>query len=668
VSSSSSSAASASSSEGDAAVDAALYDGLTPDPAITVSEWADAHRVISGRTANEQGRWRTARAPYLRAPFDLLSVTSPIRRVVIQKASQMGFTESAVNWLGYVIHHAPGPFLFVEPTVELGKRVARQKIDTAIAASPVLRARVAAPRSQGASNSALLKEFPGGLVVITGANSAAGLCSTSCRYAVLDDVDRYPPNVEGEGSPIGLVEARSRTFGARRKELLMSSPTITGYSLIEAEYQATDQRRYFVPCPACDTFQVLEFAHLTWEAGRPKTVRYGCVACGHQIREAAKTRMLARGEWRATAPATDAGVAGFHINALYCPVGWCSWAEIATEAERAARDPQRMQTFTNTMLGESFAQRGEAPDWKRLRERQTADPLGRIPPGACLLTAGIDVQRDRVECSIWGWGRGRRSWLVDHQVLDGDVALDAVWARLTELVAQTWAAGALALPLQRVAIDTGFATTQVYAWARQQPAGRVVLVKGGPIGPALVSLPRSAEAVETATRPGRRRRRARGLRVWQVNVHALKVETYGWLGLDAPAPGTAAPPGWISLPAVGDEFLRQLTAEQLVRKVVRGIERQEWVKVYNRNEALDCRIYARAAAHLVGIDRLTDDDWTTLEAPFIPPEPPAPPPPPNPRAPQETMLVGVGVPPPPPTTPAGPIRWRKSDFWDRRRR
>lgn len=446
----------------------------------------------------------------------------------------------------------------------------------------------------------------------------------------------------------------------------MSSPTITGYSAIETEYQTTDQRRYFVPCPTCNEFQVLDFAQLVWEPGRPKTARYRCVACGSLIREAAKTRMLARGEWRATAPQTDPGVAGFHISALYCPVGWCSWAEIAGEAERAAQDPQKAQTFANTMLGESFALRGDAPDWHRLRERQTTDALGRIPPGppyACLLTAGVDVQRDRIECSIWGWGRDRRSWLVDHLVLDGDVAADAVWERLSTLVSRTWPTpGELALPLQRVAIDTGFATTQVYAWARHQPAGRVVLVKGGPPGPALVSLPRSAEAVEQRGRPGRRRR-ARGLRVWQVNVHALKVETYGWLGLDAPAPGTTTPPGWISLPAVGDEFLRQLTAEQLVRKVVRGIERQEWVKVYNRNEALDCRIYARAAAHLVGLDRFSDADWTVLEAPFGPPEPPAPPSPPNPRAPQETVRRG-GVPPAPPEPPArGPIRWRKSDFW-----
>jgi phage terminase large subunit GpA-like protein len=668
ASSSTSSPASDSTSDdpGAAAFVGALWDGATPEPAVTVCEWADEHRIISGRAANERGRWRTARAPYLREPFDLLSVTSPIRRVVIQKASQMGFTESAVNWLGYTIQHAPGPFLFVEPTVEVAKRLSRQKIDPAIAESEALRTRVAPPRSRDASNTVLLKEFPGGLLVLTGANSAAGLCYTTCRYTVLDDIDRYPPNVEGEGNPLALVAARSRTFGARRKELLMSSPTTTGYSPIETEFQATDQRRYFVPCPACGTYQPLDFVNLVWEPGKPKTARYRCASCATLIREASKTKMLARGEWRATAPVTDPGVAGFHISALYCPVGWLSWAEIAAEAEHAARDQQQAQTFANTILGESYAERGETPDWKRLRDRQTSSPLGVVPDGVAFLTAGVDVQADRLEVSIWGWGRGRRSWLIEHRVLEGEVAREEPWETLSYIVAQTWPAGAdgrLAVPLARVGVDAGYATTQVHAWARRQPTGRVVLVRGGPPTVALVSLPRSVEAVESGRST---RRRRRGLRVWAVDTHAIKLETYGWLYLDPPADGVTFPAGWVSLPAVGDEFLRQLTAEHLVRKIVNGRETRVWIKGYNRNEALDCRVYARAAAHLVGLDRFTDADWTALEGPFktAAARPPAPTP-----APSSPPAIVV---PPPGAAPAqvAPRRppSRPSSFWGGRPR
>jgi phage terminase large subunit GpA-like protein len=643
----------------DAALLAALCDGLRPDPAVTVSEWADAHRILSGRAAAEPGRWRTSRTPYLREPIDCLSARSPVRRVVVQKAAQLGFTEGAVNWLGYAIAHAPAPFLFVQPTVELGKRLSRQRVDTTIAESPDLRSRVSTPRSRDAANTVLLKEFPGGLVAITGANSAAGLCAFSCRYLAFDEVDRFPANVEGEGDPITLAEARGRTYGSRRKELVMSTPTLTGLSRIESEFLATDQRRYFVPCPHCGAFQVLEFPRLEWEPGRPKTVRYRCADCRELIREGAKTKMLARGEWRATAPSSDPSVAGFHLNALYSPVGWLSWAEIATAAEKAAGDGQRMQTFTNTILGETYAAPSEAPDWHRLRERQTGEPLGRVPPGVLFLTAGVDIQRDRLEVSVWGWGRGLRSWLVDHQVLEGDPAGEECWNALTALCARTWPTpGGLGMPLAKVAVDTGFATTSVHRWARTQPGERAVLIRGGPPGPTLVSLPRAAEAVETR---GRVRRRRRGLRVWQVNVHALRIELYGWLHLDAPAPGMPTPAGWVSIPAVGDEFLQQLVAHALVRRVKQGVERLEWINVHRRDEAGDCRNYARAAAHLVGIDRFTEDDWRRLEEPFSGPSTPPPEPPPSapPSAPPTVPLPGASAPHP---------GWRRSSFWDRPRR
>ena len=642
----------------------ALRDGFRPDPPLTVSEWADRHRILSGRAAAEPGHWRTRRAPYLREPMDCLSARSPIKRVVVQKAAQLGFTEAlGVNWLGYVIQHAPAPFLFVQPTVELAKRLSRQRVETMIAESAALRSRVSSPRSRDAANTVLLKEFPSGVVALTGANSAAGLCAFSCRYLAFDEVDRYPPDVEGEGDPISLAEARGRTYGSRRKALVMSTPTLAGLSRIEKEYLATDQRRYFVPCPACELFQVLEFGRLEWPPGRPRAARYRCAGCGELIREGAKAKMLARGEWRPTAPSSEPDVAGFAINALYSPVGWLSWAEIAATAERAAGDPRRLQTFTNTVLGETYAAPSEAPDWRRLRDRQSDALLGMVPRGVLFLTAGVDVQRDRLEVSVWGWGRGLRSWLVDHRILEGDPAAEACWTALSTLAAATWPVGdGLAMPLAKVAIDTGFAPAPVHRWARTQPPERVMLVRGGPPGPTLVSLPRAAEALEGGR--GRRRRR-RGLRVWQVNVHALRLELYGWLGLETPALGMPSPPGWISLPAVGDEWLQQLVAHALVRRVVKGVERLEWINVHRRDEAGDCRNYARAAAHVLGVDRFTEDDWRRLEValgPAAEPPPPPPEPPPAPASSPEPERRTVAV----PTAGAATVRWRRSRFWERR--
>jgi len=647
-------------------LDDTLAKALRPDPALTVVQWADTHRMISGRAASEPGRWRTARTPYLAEIMLHLSAQSPVRRVVVQKAAQVGFTEAAMNWLGYVIDQAPGPFLFVQPTVELAKRLSRQRLEPSIQETPVLRDRVRQARSRDAGNTVLLKEFPGGLVVLTGANSAAGLRSLSARYICFDEVDGYPGDVEGEGDPLGLAEARARTF-PRRKVLILSTPKVAGMSRIEREYQATDQRRFFVPCPHCATMQPLEFPRLRWEATKPETVRYVCAACEAPILEASKTQMLAAGEWRPTAPSADPAVVGYHLSALYAPLGWMSWLEIARAAEEATRDPTKLKNFDNTILGEAFAERGDAPDWRQLRERQTAAPLGVVPTGALFLTCGVDVQADRLEASVWGWGRGRRSWLVDHRVIDGEVAREEPWAALSELVARTWpggSAGHLAMPLARVAVDAGFATTQVHAWARRQPTGRVVLVRGGPPAVALVSLPRIVDAVEAG--PSSRRRHRRALRVWQVDGHAIKLETYGWLYLDAPEDGVSFPAGWISLPAVGDEFLRQFVAEQLVRKVVKGREVRTWIKVYNRNEALDCRVYARAAAHLAGLDRFTEAEWAGLEAPFAAPPPVASPPP----APAARAAAAPAAPAgpsaglvPPPGGPAAEVKWRPSRFW-----
>ena len=220
------------SHEGAEAVERAWRDGLTPDPLLTVSEWADRYRVLSQRASSEPGRWRTERAPYLREIMDCLSPSSPFQRVVFMKGSQVGGSECGNNWIAYVIHQAPGPMMAVAPTVELAKRNSKQRLDPLIEESEVLRERVKERRSRDSSNTVLSKEFPGGVLILTGANSAVGLRSMPARYLFLDEVDGYPGDVEGEGDPILLAERRSATF-QRRKILLVSTPKTKGLSRIE---------------------------------------------------------------------------------------------------------------------------------------------------------------------------------------------------------------------------------------------------------------------------------------------------------------------------------------------------------------------------------------------------------------------------------------------------
>jgi phage terminase large subunit GpA-like protein len=582
--------------------------GAPPDPLLTVSEWADQYRVLSTRASAEPGPWRTERTPYLREIMDCLSPSSPVERVVFMKGAQVGATECGNNWIGYVIHQAPGPMMAVQPTVEMAKRNSKQRIDPLIEESEVLRKLVRDPRSRDSGNTVLAKEFPGGVLVMTGANSAVGLRSMAARYLFLDEIDGYPGDVDDEGDPIQLVAARARTF-ARRKIYLVSTPKITGLSRIEAAFEESDQRRYWVPCPVCGEYQTLKFAQLTWPKGKPKQAVYVCEHCSARLENHQKHTMLARGEWRPSAVG-DGRTAGFWLSSLYSPVGWFSWADAAEMFEKARKNPTLLQVFVNTVLGETWAEAGDAPDWQRLYDRRENYRLGTVPAGGLFLVAGCDVQRDRLEIALVAWGRNRENWLTDYVVLDGDTSRPEVWDRLTDLLNTTYphACGAR-LGIVRMAVDSGFATQQVYAWAREQGPGRVLVTKGYETGSAPIGQPSAVEV----TLDGRKIKR--GVKVWPVATGMLKSELYGWLKLERPTAESGAPypPGYCHFPQLPEEFFKQLTAEQLVPKVVKGYRKLEWVKTRERNEALDTYVLCRAAATQFGMDRFGERHWKALE-------------------------------------------------------
>jgi phage terminase large subunit GpA-like protein len=591
--------------------------GLKPDPLLTVSEWADRYRMLSSRAAAEPGRYRTKRTPYMKEIMDALSPGHPAQRIVFMKAAQVGATEAGNCFLGFIIHQAPGPALAVQPTVELAKRNSRQRIDPLIEESPALRDKVKPARSRDAGNTMLSKEFAGGILIMTGANSAVGLRSTPARYIFLDEVDAYPASADEEGDPVSLAEARSLTFAHRRKVFLASTPTIRGFSRIEREYEASDQRRYFVACPHCAAQQWLKFERLRWEKGKPETAAYVCESCDQPIAEHAKTMMLEGGEWRTTATSADPSTIGFHLSALYSPAGWLSWERIARGWEAAQGSDEAIRAFRNTILGETWVETGEAPDWRRLYDRRERWPADAVPAGGLILTAGADVQKDRIEVDVWAWGRGLESWLVDHVVIDGGPESAAAWSALAALLGRTWPhAHGAQLPIARLAVDTGYEAPAVYAWARAQGFAQVAPVKGvegfnraSPVaGPTYVDV----------TEAGKRLRR--GARLWTVAVSTFKAEIYRFLRLQRPTAeeldaGAKVPPGTIHLPDwVESEWLKQFVAEQVVTvKTKRGFARLEWQKLRERNEALDTRVYARAAAWIAGLDRWSEERWAEAE-------------------------------------------------------
>lgn len=609
--------------------------GMAPDPALAVWEWADQYRILSSKSSAEAGPYRTDRTPYLQAIMEDLSPRSDVQRVAFMKAAQVGATECGNNWIGFCIHHSPASMMVVWPTVETAKSMSQGRIDPMIADSPELAERVMPARSRDSANTIYSKAFPGGQLKLVGANSAVGLRAQPVRYLMLDEVDGYPLDVDGEGDPISLALARTRSYGYRSKVFMASTPTVSGVSRIEREFELTDRRYYHVPCPHCGELQHLKFAQLKWERDKPETARYECEHCQRPIDERYKTWMLDQdngAKWVATAKPEEVErararhVRGYHLNGLYSPLGWYSWPQVASNWLAAQNNDAMLKAFVNTTLGECWQDRGDAPDWERLFERRESSwQLGTVPDGVALMTAGADIQRDRIEVSVWGWAEGSESWLVDHVILLGSTARPTVWKKLDRLLVNEWPSSdgesSRRYRIARLAVDTGDQAEVVYQWIRRASSGSVIPIKGvGRRSMVPVEGPTQIERTE-----GGRKIRI-GINLWSVSVDVFKAELYQWLRLtlaprdeetgDGPGSGSGPgpvvpPPGYVHLPdGTTAEWCRQLTAERLVQVVDRrGFTKLEWQLQRPRNEALDCRVYARAAAWLLGIDHWTADDW-----------------------------------------------------------
>jgi phage terminase large subunit GpA-like protein len=503
-------------------------------------------------------------------------------------AAQTGKTEAGSNWLGYVIDHAPGPMLCVQPTVEMAKRLSKQRLESMITDTPCLAAKIAPARARDSGNTMFSKEFSGGIMLLTGANSATGLRSAPCRYLFADEVDAFPSDVDGEGDPVALAERRTTTF-ARRKILLTSTPTVKDFSRIEAEYLRSDQRRFYVPCPSCGGMQWLQWPRLKWDAKRPADVRYQCEHCSERFEENHKPAMLAAGEWRATAP-SDGRTAGFQLSGLYSPLGWCSWEQLVDDFLRAKSDAPALKAFVNTRLAETWEEDyAAAVSADGLMTKRLAYESGTCPDGVVLLTCGVDVQDNRLAVSVWGWGEGETGWLIWHQELMGDPTQTEVWGQLDQVLVTEWATTAgKALKVSQVAVDSGgHCTHEVYRYVRDRVRQNVVAIKG--------SSRRNSPAVGKGTKVDvsyQGRVLKRGVTLYQLGTDTIKTTLFGRLRHNE-----AGGMGTLHFGMAADEdYFKQLTSERQALRYHRGFPIREWVKkAGDRNEALDCVVYAYAA-------------------------------------------------------------------------
>lgn len=564
----------------------AWREGFTADPDMTTSEWADAYRVLVSVSSAEAGRFQMARTPYMREIVDTLSPQHPAERVVLVGGAQIGKSEGGNNWLGRTMDLSPCAMMMVQPTVDMAENYSKERIQPMIVSTPRLAKLVMENRSRDGGNTLLVKKFKGGMLKITGANSAVGLRSTPIKNLFLDEIDGYPLDVDGEGDPMALAEARTTTF-PRRKIYATSTPTLKGLSRIETLYLASDQRRYFVPCPHCGHFDWMRWASIDFRNEDPETTHLLCNSCGVLIEERYKTWMLAEengAHWRATATG-DGKTAGFHVSGLYSPLGWLSWKQIVAEFLAAKNDPPKLKVWVNTRLAETYEERGDSVDPAGVMARAERYPA-EVPDGVGVLVASVDVQGDRLEWKVKGYGAGEESWLIAWGQIPGDPSLEATWLEVDTLLAQHFLhASGQKLRIECMAIDSGgHHTENVYRYARSRSQRRVFAVKGGNMtGQPLVGRP-------TSNNPYR-------ARLYSLCVDTGKEIVYSRLRVGTPGPGYMHMADGV----VSDEYAAQLTAEKAVRKYVRGRGTvRQWIKTRARNEALDLEVYCLAALHILG--------------------------------------------------------------------
>lgn len=585
-----------------------FLEGIRPTISQTVSEWADAHVWLTSDVAAEPGKYYSNRTPYMVEIMDSLSPNTQIQEVYFMKGVQIAGTQGALNVVGTYIAISPRAIMYVLPTIETSRTFSKTKLNSMIENCEELKNKISAQKERDGANTILQKEFMGGYVKMSGANSAASLRMNTIGLLILDETDAYPSDVDGEGNPISLVRKRLTTFGDKKKLYALSTPLIKNQSFIERNYILTDQRKYFVPCPHCQQKQELLFVNLKWEKGNYQNVTYECQKCFKPIEERFKPIFLSKkggAEWVVTNPDGISNTRrGYHLNSLYSPLGWMSWGDIAKEYdEKAVNDVNEMRVFTNTILAETFAETGEKLSWEQLYDRRENYRFNIVPNEVAFLTAGVDIQGNRIECEIVGWCKNKVSYSIDYRVFDGDTDGSLVWDALALVVNEQWKRedGSI-MGLKFMCVDSGYNQSKVYEFCGRFSGSLVVPTKGQDKQQTILKAPSAINYTNAGKAIGT-------VKLWNLGVSVLKSETYGFL--KQRITDGIVPYGYCHFPQYDEKHFKNLTAEEL-RFVVdkKGKEVQSWYLASGkRNEQLDCRNYARAAAEIVGISTFTDQDY-----------------------------------------------------------
>lgn len=565
-----------------------IFSVLAPPPDMTISQWADEYRRLSSESSAEPGRWRTSKAPYQREIMDAVC-DMHVQKIIIMSASQIGKTDALIlNPIGYYMHYDPSPIMVMHPTIQMAESFSKDRLSPMLRDTPVLRDKVN-DKSRNSGNTILQKTFPGGHVTMVGANSPSSLASRPIRILLADEIDRYPGTAGKEGDPLMLAGKRLATFW-NKKEVCVSTPTTKETSRIAVEFEHSTQEEWNVPCPVCGAFTPLAWANIVFDKEDLDNIGYACPTCGAVSGETEWKEQSKKGKFIAKHP--NRKVRGFHLNALASL--FVEWREIVEKflvanEEKKKGNIELLKAWTNTEMGEVWEQEGEqleTEDLFRRREKYNCE----VPEEVIVLTAGVDVQDDRFEAEVVGWGVEKESWGIRYQVIYGDLKLKKVWEDLDAFLSQTFiTVDGRHLKIACTCIDSGgHFTNQVYQFCKDRTFRLVFAIKGkGGADVPYFNRPTKSNSVKTP--------------LFTIGVDTGKALLYQSLAVKEEGAN------YCHFPKEKDrgytqEYFRGLTSEKMVMTYKKGKAQYAWIlkdEKYKRNEPLDIRNYATAALEIL---------------------------------------------------------------------
>lgn len=582
-------------------------EGLQPIKDLTVTEWSNMYRILPSSTSAEPGKYSSDKTPFLVEIMDVLSANCPIQEIILMKSAQIGGSELGNNWVGYIIDNAPGPMMIVLPTTESAKKYSKIRIDPMIQYCPTIKNKVAAKNSKEQTNNVTFKEFLNGFLSFVGANSGTQLRSLAIKYLFIDEVDAMPTDVDGEGSPIELAKKRTTTF-LRRKIFEDSTPTTETSSQIKRDFLRGDQRYYHVSCPFCSAKQKLVFDNLKYEINPnnkniciPESVYYQCLFCEKEIKESYKYNMmkLENAEWVPENPDAPPHVRSYHINSLYSP--WQTWIEIVDMYLKAKHDPFLMKTFINTVLGETYKEDTVKPDYLKLMARAEDYEELTAPKEVVYINAGIDTQDNRLAVIINGFGAENEIFTLYYDEIIGSPRDPLVWQQLRRLIDRPIKhASGIDLFVNQAAIDSaGHNTDYVYDFCKKNSDKFIPIVGRGDIGFYMkqgksISIDMNGKKYDNP------------INLYHVNTIQSKKSIYNFLQNETPGPQYIHFGKFLK-----KNFFEMLTSEELVTKIIKGQQKEEFIKANSsvRNEALDVFCYSYALAYSKGVTSLYGSEY-----------------------------------------------------------